>query len=109
MRILLPAAAALALIASPASAQVVGGGLVNVNISDVAIDIADALDVNVQDVIDIGNIQVPIGIAANICPNVNAAVLAAQRNESGPVSCEATNTTTALNRMVQKELNKNKQ
>ncbi len=105
-------AAALALgttsIAAPASAQLVGGGLVAVNISDIAVDIADVLDVNVQDVLNIGNVQVPIGIAANVCPNVGANVLA-QAAQRGDATCTATNTTNAIAKAVQKKMNSNKQ
>ena len=110
-------AAALALgtttVAAPLSAQIVGGGLVVVNISnlDVANNIARDANVSVQDVLDIGNVgvQVPIGIAANVCPNVNAAVLAGQRNAGQDTTCSATNTTRAFSNLVARQIAKTKQ
>ena len=62
----------VAMLAMPASAQpvVIGGGLVNVNVS--------------------GNtIQVPIGVAANVC-DVNAAVLVQEFEDNGTADCDAT-------------------
>lgn len=90
-------------LASPASAQVVGGGLVVVNISNVANNLAQNLSVDVQDVIDIGSVQVPIGIAANVC-GIDANVLAADAKD-GAVSCDATTTNRALTQIVQRQLN----
>jgi len=58
---------------------VVTGGLVNVTI-------VDAVDVNHNNV----NVQVPIGVAANVC-GVQANVLA-QGNFQSPVDCTAHNT-----------------
>jgi len=98
MRILYPALAACALIATPASAQLVGGGLVVVNISDVIDDIAVAINVE-ENQIPV-TVQVPIGIAANVC-DVNANVLAQQR-KAGGARCDAENTSTALNKIVQR-------
>jgi hypothetical protein len=56
-------------LAGPAAAQTQQEGLVNVNIENVTV-------------------QVPIGVAANIC-DVNAAILAEQRRAGG-ARCEAT-------------------
>lgn len=111
MRKFIAFAAAATLAAVPVSAQTVnvGGGLVDVDISNVAVDIARNLKVNVQDVIDVGNVQVPIGIAANVCPNLTANVIAKQRNAGQTTTCTATNTTSALNQMVKKEMNSNQQ
>ncbi len=69
--------------AAPASAQVFTGGLVNVTI----IDFLDVQDVNVN---------VPIGVAANlaanVCPgNVQVGVLASQLARGGTVTCTAEN------------------
>jgi hypothetical protein len=69
--------------AAPASAQVFTGGLVNVTI----IDFLDVQDVNVN---------VPIGVAANIaanvCPgNLQVGVLASQLARGGTVTCTAEN------------------
>jgi hypothetical protein len=64
--------------AAPASAQpIITGGLVNITIVDV---------LNNNEV----NVQVPIGIAANVC-GVQANVLA-QRNIQEPVDCTAATT-----------------
>jgi hypothetical protein len=93
--------------AMPASAQLVGGGLVVVNISNVANNLARDLDVNVQDLIDIGSVQVPIGVAANVC-NISAAVLASQRN-AGEAACNAETTNRALTQIVQRQLTANNQ
>ena len=99
-------AAALALgttaIAAPATAQLVGGGLVVVNISNVANNLAQNLSVDVSRIPV--SVNVPIGIAANICPDVTAAVLAEQRKNNGTVSCTATNTTQGLSQIVGRNL-----
>jgi hypothetical protein len=83
--------------AAPASAQLVGGGLVVVNISDVIDDIAVAINVE-ENQIPV-TVQVPIGVAANVC-DVNANVLAQQRKKEGTATCTAENTSTALNQAV---------
>ena len=97
-------AAALALgtatISAPATAQLVGGGLVVVNISNVANNIARDLDVNVSNIPV--TVQVPVGIAPTVC-DVNANVLAQQRKNGG-AECTAKNTSTALNQIVQRQM-----
>lgn len=101
MRKLIPALAAATLFATaPAIAQQSGDGLVVVNISNVANNIARDLDVNVSNIPV--TVQVPIGIAANVC-DVNANILAAQRRE-GTATCTAQNTSTALNQIVQRQM-----
>ncbi len=68
-------------VAAPAAtaAPLVTGGLVNITI----IDVLNGNEVNVQ---------VPIGVAANVC-GVNANVLAQQRDGvSGPITCTASTT-----------------
>lgn len=101
------AAAAFVIAAStvaPALAQNVNANnLVNVNISNVANDLAKNLKVNVQDLIDLGAVQVPIGVAANVC-NVQANVLASDNKGDG-ASCDATTTSQALSQIVQRQLN----
>ena len=62
-------------------------GLVNVNVQGLAL----AVPVSVA---------VPIGVAANVCPTVNAALLAAAINQTGTASCDAKNTSTALSRAI---------
>ena len=92
------AALSLSLAASAMAQQ--QGGLVNVNISDIRVDIADALDVNVSQIPV--TVQAPIGVAANVCNvAVNALAVAAQE---GNAECRATTTSTALNRIVQRQL-----
>lgn len=100
MRKLIPALAACALVATSASAQLVGGGLVVVNVSNVANNLARDLDVNVSNIPV--TVQVPIGIAATVC-DVSANVLAAQR-KAGGATCTAESTSTALNQIVQRQL-----
>ena len=65
-------------VAAPAFAQQNGqqNGLVNVAIID-AVDVENNV------------VQVPIGIAAQVCPNVNAALIAEQR-ATQDVACEIT-------------------
>jgi hypothetical protein len=57
------------------AAPVVTGGLVNITIVDVLNEV---------------NVQVPIGVAANVC-GIQANVLA-QRNNQEPIDCTAHNT-----------------
>ena len=80
--ILATAAVSMGLVAAPAAQAQVGpivtGGLVNVTIVD-AVDLRNV------------NVQIPIGVAANVC-GVNVAVLAAQDQEQGPIDCTAATT-----------------
>jgi hypothetical protein len=81
--------AAFGLMAAPAAAQpVVTGGLVNVNISDIDLALLNHLDIDVA-----AQVAVPIGIAANVCPTVNAAVLAQDLVQDGEAECDAENVT----------------
>ena len=79
----------LALAAVPAAAQTTQSGLVNVNVSDVYVQAPI-------------NVQVPVGIAANVC-NVPVAVLAQQAN-TGSATCDATTTSTALNNAMTQQM-----
>ena len=64
-------------VAAPAGAQpVVTGGLINVTLVDVLSH-------------DNIAVQVPVGVAANVC-DVNAAVLLAAVRDTGSATCEAT-------------------
>ena len=97
MRKMLFAAAALAA-ATPAVAQVnVGGGLVDVTIQN--LDILKNFLNNAQ-IAALNNVtvpvtvQVPIGVAANVC-GVDANVLAQQR-KTGDATCTARNGSRAL-------------
>ena len=101
MRKLMIAAAALAAVSMPASAQLVGGGLVVVNVSNVANNIARDLNVNVSNVPV--TVQVPVGIAAAVC-GIDANVLATSRKRYTNYSCDATSNNAALNRIVQRQI-----
>ncbi len=102
MRMILPALAACALIATPVSAQLVGGGLVVVNVSDVIDDIA--VDLNVSENQIPVTVQVPVAVAAAIC-GLDVNVLAKQRQD-GERTCDATSNNAALNKIVQKQMKK---
>lgn len=98
--ILVAGALALGLVAGEASAQANQEGLITVNINNVANNLARDLDVNVSQIPV--TVQVPIGVAANVC-NVSAAVLAQQRG-TGAAPCEATSTNRALTQFTQRQL-----
>lgn len=86
-----------------ATAQAQQSGLVNVDISNVANNIAQNINVDVSQIPV--TVQAPIGIAANVC-GVNANVLA--RQGAGAALCTATSTSTALNQIVQRQIKQNK-
>ena|SRR5687768_5357384 len=75
-------------------------GLVNVDISNVANNIAKNINVDVSQIPV--TVQAPIGVAANVC-NVAANVLGQQAG-SGGGSCTAQTTSTALNEIVQRQI-----
>ena len=89
---------ALPLVAATAGAQ---GGLVTVDVSNVSVDIAKDINVDVSQIPI--TVQAPIGIAANVC-NISANVLAADLNQDGVASCDATTTSRALNQIVAREI-----
>ena len=104
-------AAALALgtasIATPATAQVqLPAGLVNVTVGNVILqDILTDVEITALNDLDILNnnqiqVQVPIGIAANVC-NVSAAVLAQQA--AGAAPCDAKSGSQALAQAIRKQ------
>ena len=104
MRKIMIAAAGLASLAAPSIAQVntgSGNGLVAVNVQNV--DILKNF-LNDSQVAALNNlsvpvtVQVPIGVAANVC-NVSAAVLAGQRG-TGAAPCDAKNGSNALAKAV---------
>jgi hypothetical protein len=76
-------------------------GLVNVNISNVANDLAKNLKVDVSQIPV--SVQVPVGVAANVC-NVDANVLAQQKQGADAAQCDASTTNQALNQVVQRQL-----
>jgi hypothetical protein len=79
-------------------------GLINVDVSNVANNIARNINVDVSQVPV--TVQVPIGIAANVC-GVAANVLGSQRGAGG-ANCTATSTSNALDNLVQNQLKKNR-
>lgn len=98
-------AAALALGATPAVAQInTSQGLVDVTIQDVSILNNVLNDTQIAALNDIGvpiTVQVPVGVAANVC-GVNANVLAAQKKAGRP-TCTATSASKALGQSVIKQ------
>ena len=92
-------AAALTAAASPAMAQVdVGGGLVDVTVQNVDIlknFLNDAQISALNNVTVPVTVQVPVGVAANVC-GVDANVLAQQKKGDDPVTCTARNGSKAL-------------
>ena len=96
MRKLMFAAAAAALASTPALAQVsTQGGLVNVDVSNVLnnVTIKDVISknnipVNVLNGVA-ANVQVPIGLAANVCGTTVAALANAP---AGSAACQASST-----------------
>ena len=82
------------------SAQAQQSGLVNVDLSNLKADIAKDINVDVSQIPV--NVQVPVGVAANVC-GVDANVLARQDKGSSP-ACQAKNKSEALNQQVQRQL-----
>jgi hypothetical protein len=76
-------------------------GLVNVNLGDVVLnEIAEDINVDVSQIPV--SVQVPVGVAANVC-GVDANVLASQKKDS-EATCDATSSSQALTQVVQKSL-----
>ena len=101
MRTLMTIAATAALsFAAPAFAQgTAQGGLVNVNVANVLNDLEiDLLNNSLNN----NTVQVPIGVAANVC-GVDANVLASQRKAGSPVTCTARNTSQALKQAAKRQ------
>jgi hypothetical protein len=98
MRKILAIAAGAALMSAPAFAQQ-QSGLVNVNVSDIEVELERIIsDNNISAQIPVNAIvSVPVGIAANVC-NVSAAVLARQASDAAP--CDATNETASNNEIA---------
>ena len=98
MRKILALAAGAVLMSAPAVAQN-QGGLVNVNVSDISVDLNRIIsDNNITAQVPVNAIvSVPVGIAANVC-NVSAAVLARQASDAAP--CDATSQTASRNEIA---------
>ena len=85
MKMIFAIAAMTATMAVPATAATQQNGLVNVDVSNVL----NNLDLDLaNNSLNNNMVQVPIGIAANVC-GVTANVLAAQKKGSDPVTCTA--------------------
>ena len=82
------------------AAQAQQSGLVNVDLSNLKADIAKDINVDVSQIPV--NVQVPVGIAANVC-GVDANVLARQDKGSTP-TCTGKTKSQALNQQVQRQL-----
>lgn len=76
-------------------------GLVNVNLGDVAVDIAEDINVNVSQIPV--TVEAPIGVAANVC-GISANALTADLQDDDIASCDAATTSQALNQIVQQQL-----
>ena len=104
-RTMIAAAAASIAFAGPAIAQNTGGGLVNVQIGDVSI-LNDFLnDTQIAALSNLSvpvTVQVPIGVAANVC-DVSANVLA-QQAKNGGARCDAQSGSQALAQSVNRQL-----
>lgn len=89
-----------ALLGSGAFAQ---GSLVNVEVRNVANDIARNINVDVSQVPV--TVQVPVGVAATVC-GVAASVLG-QTRDAGNAACTASSTSTALDQIVLRQIKGN--
>jgi hypothetical protein len=98
----LAAVLGLAVLSGGAFAQ---NGLISVDVSNVANNIAKNISVDVSQIPV--TVQAPIGIAATVC-GVAANVLGTQA-PSGNAQCTATSTSTALDNLVQNQLKNKKQ
>lgn len=99
-------AAAVAAAAVPAFAQTNDqGGLVTVNIQDVTIlqdFLNDSQVAALNDVAVPVSVQVPVGVAANVC-GVDANVIAQQKKGDSAYTCDATSGSQALAQNVIKQ------
>jgi hypothetical protein len=91
-------AAFIAVSGAPAFAQI-NGGLVTVNISGIRVELEDLLDA----VVTVDQVQVPIGVAANVCSQITAAILADQLASGGSPNCTADSASRALAQFVQRQ------
>lgn len=96
--------------AAPLHAQNVNANnLVSVQISDPLLEnILNDLQIDVTDNELITDntlvVQAPIGVAANVCPNVDVTALAQSNKNDQQATCTAENTSQALNQIVQRTL-----
>lgn len=106
MKYLTGSVAALGLMlatAAPLHAQSVNANnLVSVSLTNVANNLAQNLSVDVSQIPV--TVQVPVGVAANICPNVDVSALAQSNKNDQQATCTADGTSQALNNIVQRNL-----
>lgn len=96
-KMMMAAAAAAALSTAPLAAQGVQQGLVNVNVTDIDI-IKNSLNNNNVSIAVPVNVQVPIGVAANVC-GISVLAIREQNN-----SCDARNASRALGQAISRQL-----
>ena len=98
-------AASMSVVAVPAIAQT-QTGLVNVALGDVTVDLQNILsnNLNNNNVAIPVNVQVPIGIAANVCGTTVA--LLSQKMRNGDNTCTATTANAALAKIVARNARK---
>ena len=101
MKARIHATIAAAAIALGAGTYATAQGLVTVDVSNVNVDIAKDINVDVSQIPV--TVQAPIAVAANVC-NISANVLAADLNQDGVASCDASSTSRALNQIVAREI-----
>jgi hypothetical protein len=110
MRKIILAAAAFAA-ATPAVAQIGNSqGLVAVTVQDVSIlnNFLNGAQITALNNLVNAHVpivaQVPISVAANVCPDATIAALAAQRKSGGGAACTATSGSDALARQVSRQV-----
>lgn len=99
LRMLVAAVGSASLLLTAPLAHSQQEGLINVEISNVANDIARELSVEVSQIPV--TVQAPIDVAANVC-GVEVNVLS--QSGGGQGGCQAKSTSSALNQIVQRQL-----
>lgn len=92
-RTILASAIAFGVTAAPAAAQIQAGNLVSVNVSDITVELQDVIadnNINVQIPAN-AIVQVPIGLAANVCGTTVALLSAA--GSAAQCNADSENTT----------------
>lgn len=109
-KFMMAAAVAVTMASAPATAQVAAGNLVNVQIGDIDI-LRNSLNNNdvrvLNNFLNNNNIsatapitvQVPVGVAANVCGDAAVALLA-QIKQSGSATCTATSSSKAMSKAI---------
>lgn len=71
--------------------------LINVNVSDIAAEVAKNVNLNLEDVPI--SVQLPVNVAANVC-GVDVNLLSAQLNAGSSPSCSASTTSAELEQAI---------